>query len=184
MTQPEAVAPDQWGELERALEAVAYQPGDHPVVPIKHDAFVKTVRKIVTSARQGRGGDEAKRSEPQNHPHPGRGEGEPVWAIGSWLSAALDDPKVCAEMKRDINEWFDAGGYRRAPTTYGKGEREAYRLLTRGDTIQRGDQILLDDCETWGELVGWEIGVSYTPDGFVPVRRILQALQPIGGRRG
>lgn len=29
-------------------------------------------------------------------------------ALGSWMSAALDDPSVCAEMKRDINRWFDA----------------------------------------------------------------------------
>lgn len=29
--------------IGNALEAVRYVPGDHPVVPIKHDAFVKTV---------------------------------------------------------------------------------------------------------------------------------------------
>jgi hypothetical protein len=29
--------------------------------------------------------------------------------IGSWLSAALDDPHVCAEMKADIHAWFNAG---------------------------------------------------------------------------
>jgi hypothetical protein len=37
---------EQRRALERignALEAVRYVPGDHPVVPIKHDAFVKTV---------------------------------------------------------------------------------------------------------------------------------------------
>lgn len=28
--------------------------------------------------------------------------------IGKWLSAALDDPQVCAEMKADINAWFAA----------------------------------------------------------------------------
>lgn len=27
-------------------------------------------------------------------------------AIGRWLSAALEDPTVCAEMKADINAWF------------------------------------------------------------------------------
>lgn len=27
-------------------------------------------------------------------------------AIGGWLSAALDDPNVCAEMKLDIVSWF------------------------------------------------------------------------------
>ena len=36
-----------------------------------------------------------------------------LWAVGSWLSAALDDPKVCAEMKRDIQEWFDGNGHLR-----------------------------------------------------------------------
>jgi hypothetical protein len=28
--------------------------------------------------------------------------------LGGWMSAALDDPKVCAEMKADINRWFAA----------------------------------------------------------------------------
>lgn len=28
--------------------------------------------------------------------------------IGMWLSAALDDDKVCVEMKSDIREWMDA----------------------------------------------------------------------------
>ena len=27
--------------------------------------------------------------------------------IGKWLSAALEDPNVCEEMKQDIREWFD-----------------------------------------------------------------------------
>ncbi len=28
--------------------------------------------------------------------------------VGAWLSAALEDPKVCKEMKTDIEEWFNA----------------------------------------------------------------------------
>lgn len=28
--------------------------------------------------------------------------------VGSWLSAALDDPKVCEEMKADIRAWMEA----------------------------------------------------------------------------
>lgn len=31
-----------------------------------------------------------------------------LWAIGAWLSAALDDPNVCDDMKTDIREWFDS----------------------------------------------------------------------------
>jgi hypothetical protein len=29
------------------------------------------------------------------------------WNVGRWLSAALEDEYVCAEMKRDIRAWFD-----------------------------------------------------------------------------
>lgn len=29
------------------------------------------------------------------------------WAIGSWLSAALEDPKACDEFKRDVRAWFE-----------------------------------------------------------------------------
>lgn len=29
--------------------------------------------------------------------------------LGAWMSAALDDPQVCDEMKADIREWFSAG---------------------------------------------------------------------------
>lgn len=28
--------------------------------------------------------------------------------VGKWLSAALEDPKVCQAMKDDINEWFES----------------------------------------------------------------------------
>lgn len=38
--------------------------------------------------------------------------------VGRWLSAALDDPGVCAEMKADINAWFAAG----EPAYAGAGE--------------------------------------------------------------
>ncbi|MFA5951535.1 MAG: hypothetical protein WC807_14745 [Hyphomicrobium sp.] len=30
------------------------------------------------------------------------------YKIGWWLSGALEDPNVCAEMKADINAWFEA----------------------------------------------------------------------------
>ena len=30
-------------------------------------------------------------------------------ALGKWMSAALEDPAVCQEMKNDIQEWFAAG---------------------------------------------------------------------------
>jgi len=37
--------------------------------------------------------------------------------IGKWLSAALDDPAVCADMKADIHAWFGA----QEPTTGARG---------------------------------------------------------------
>lgn len=46
-----------------------------------------------------------------------------------------------------------------------------YRLLATGEIIQRRDQPLNDDCESWGDLVGWEIGLFYAPGDMVPIRR-------------
>ena len=34
---------------------------------------------------------------------------EAAYNLSKWLSAALDDPNVCDEMKRDINAWFNFG---------------------------------------------------------------------------
>ena len=34
---------------------------------------------------------------------------EAAYNLGKWLSAALDDPNVCDEMKRDIHAWFSTG---------------------------------------------------------------------------
>ena len=48
-----------------------------------------------------------------------------------------------------------------------------YRLLTSKDTMQKGDEVLNDDCETWNDLVGWEIGLPYIPSLYVPCRRPL-----------
>lgn len=33
--------------------------------------------------------------------------------LGSWMSAALDDPTVCQEMKLDIIAWMDSFEYRK-----------------------------------------------------------------------
>lgn len=49
----------------------------------------------------------------------------------------------------------------------------AYRLLSEGEIVQKGDQPLNDDCNSWCELVGWEVGIAYYPSVFVPIRRAL-----------
>ena len=50
-----------------------------------------------------------------------------------------------------------------------------YRLLTKKDTIQAGDEVLSDDTLSWLPLRGWEIGLQYNPLLFVPVRRRVQS---------
>lgn len=52
-------------------------------------------------------------------------------------------------------------------------DKPQYRLVRRGELIERGDQPLGDDCETWLELSGWEIGMDYRPGTLVPLRRRL-----------
>ncbi len=52
-----------------------------------------------------------------------------------------------------------------------------WRLLTEGDKIQVGDELLRDDCETWEAYEAYPdpghhfIGCGYTPNLFVPIRR-------------
>lgn len=65
-------------------------------------------------------------------------------ALGSWMSAALDDPSVCVEMKRDINRWFDAAMPSAPPPAVGVPEdveRDAarYRWLRtlQGDVLTK-----------------------------------------------
>jgi len=53
--------------------------------------------------------------------------------------------------------------------------RDAWRLLNTGDLIEPGDEVLHDDCVTWGPIVGWEVGVIYSTTVFVPMRRKVRA---------
>jgi hypothetical protein len=41
-------------------------------------------------------------------PDPARRKRAADHTVGRWLSAAASDPYVCAKMKADIREWFDA----------------------------------------------------------------------------
>jgi len=40
-------------------------------------------------------------------PHSTRAWSQQDVDLGAWMSAALDDSKVCDELKRDINAWID-----------------------------------------------------------------------------
>lgn len=64
------------------------------------------------------------------------------------------------------------------------GIRETYRLLTKRDVIQQGDEALSDDTLSWLPLVGWEIGMEYRPELFKPVRRILPNLADAHSKQG
>lgn len=48
-------------------------------------------------------------------------------ALGAWMSAALDDPSVCAEMKADINAWFAS---KQPPAELFPGNRKDYPIFT------------------------------------------------------
>jgi hypothetical protein len=46
-----------------------------------------------------------------------------------------------------------------------------WRPLQCGETIHVGDECMDDECETWLPIAGWEVGVIYDPNFFVPIRR-------------
>ena len=47
-----------------------------------------------------------------------------------------------------------------------------YRLLKRGEIIDRNDETLMDDAETWEKVVPIAIGMNYMCE-FLPMRRKL-----------
>ena len=49
--------------------------------------------------------------------------------------------------------------------------RPRYRLLRSGERIQRGDECLNDDCETWSDVGTIILLCDYNPAVFVPHRR-------------
>lgn len=48
---------------------------------------------------------------------------------------------------------------------------QRFRLLTPGERIQRGDECLNDDCETWSKVSSIVLRCDYNPMVFVPHRR-------------
>lgn len=47
----------------------------------------------------------------------------------------------------------------------------AYRLLERGEVIQKGDEVMDDDTVNWHPLAGWEIGAKWDGGALMPMRR-------------
>lgn len=50
-----------------------------------------------------------------------------------------------------------------------------FRLLTRGEDIRQGDEVLQSDAATWAPLSGDLLTVTYEPGQFRPVRRKVPA---------
>lgn len=47
----------------------------------------------------------------------------------------------------------------------------SYRLVERGEVIERGDELLADDTVTWLPVAGWTVGTKWDGGVYVPVRR-------------
>lgn len=164
-----------------------------------------------TDPKAALGGYEATGSEPQNHPHPGRGEGEllPCPFCGVTPRLTFDDDKTifyCVQCENDDcldpvavrmeREEAIAAWNRRAPSTYGKGERgELRRAESEVEGAMRGLTLLPDDFVALEAL--WPASkrgsraeqayriIKDRVEGITAYTRdALQALQPIGGRRG
>lgn len=76
-----------------------------------HDAMQSTTSALITRGHSEEMWNAALAASPAKPPEGVREALTPEASdrLGAWLSAALDDPGVCAEMKADINAWFSAG---------------------------------------------------------------------------
>lgn len=68
--------------------------------------------------------------------------------LGKWMSAALDDPNVCAEMKADITSWFNAQGLY-AHESYSKKPEDYTAWLLERHTDDGIDYLCYDQTLTW-----------------------------------
>lgn len=80
--------------------------------------------------------------------------------VGGWLSAALDDPNVCDQMKADINRWFSAGFlYLDSVRQLMQADREAVRAEQAAE-VERLREAMRDaitEIETGAPLTGSDI---------------------------
>jgi hypothetical protein len=66
--------------------------------------------------------------------------------IGAWLSAALEDPMVCDEMKQDIKDWFNQ--------THDRIVRATDFECPRCGHCCKTDLARVGEVGVWGEWVG------------------------------
>lgn len=96
----------------------------------------------------------------------GAGEREASDRLGAWLSAALDDPKVCDAMKADIEAWF-GDGKPAAPlppaTDPAMGQR--YQHVKRGTVYEVVGEAKVQDAGDRGIVEGDVVVVYRGDDG-------------------
>ena len=68
-------------------------------------------------------------------------------ALGKWLSAALDDPNVCEEMKADIRRWFSSGHLY-------WDEVQAYRQAAYAAGLERA-AVIAEEAELYEDERPW-----------------------------
>lgn len=94
--------------------------------------------------------------------------------IDGVFAGSFDDPTLAkASAQADHEARVRAALEPAAPSVSAAEVKRKYRLLKDGERTMPGDQRLDDNCETWFALQGWEVGLSYDPSFFVPMRRAL-----------
>ena len=100
-----------------------------------------------------------------------------LWPVGSWLSAALDDPKVCAEMKRDIQEWFDGNGHVRTPAPQAQPDARAVEALRR---MERNPVSFSHAASQLARETLQALSAPAADDGWRPSREeVARAINPV-----
>lgn len=104
-------------------------------------------------------------------PNPARRKRDADDALGKWMSAALDDPNVCAEMKSDINEWFEAIENAKLAQKVLQQIREA-QIVMRAEREKWKQETFLEHYSTGADKFVTETG-RITPDAWDKVREAI-----------
>jgi hypothetical protein len=96
--------------------------------------------------------------------------GEPVLTIGSNFLSGRDDIDSFADLVQSCGEHLLSFMCAAIPSPP-KGCETKYRMLTEDDHIQKGDEFLEDDAETWTPVDWHFYSCAYGKKLFVPHRR-------------
>jgi len=65
----------------------------------------------------------------------------------------------------------------------GGNKKMKYKLLEKGEPLQKGDQFLEDDCQKWSYVPWYFLKCKFSPSVMQPIRRITEQADVVDAQK-